>query len=616
VMPISPPLTFTIPIFISLIFGSEAAGTASSRHWQLAFRYDSEVLTLTNAEPLSPLRKNTRTPGISGAPGSIGCRVDWLDREGRVIESAQTKIPIGERHAMEEGPCRISLPENDAFVLRVLGPPVESEVASIRLRATEADALGASALHSRKAFNRIADRTFPIRRRPKVPKVGEPFEGPFNVEKVHDTGDDENRFVLVFIGDGYTLENHAAGDFSEDVTQNLAALMGRAPWDRYLAATNIYRIDVASFESFPPGDRPYPDTYFDARFRNGRLLVGDHGKELALAAADEYVGAGVWDKIVLIVNTTTYGGSGGQIAVASVNEAMEELFLHEFGHSFAGVADEYFPEVDGGGTREDSEPNVDKDFSGPALKWLVWVEPDTPLPTPDTDKFEDVVGAFEGARYWRTGLYRPWRNCQMRSFGRPFCPVCKEAHVLSFLDLISLVDRSEPPVESARTIPPEGLEIAVDPIPLAPLTYEWSVDGTPWTSVTGPSLLITQDDLAGVSAEVRLRVNHPTDLVRKEELFQTFLWIVAVEPSVTNTPTAGQILTPTPTATASSTAYPTGTPTPIPSPTFTFDFDVVKNFRIEPSDLLKLLKENRFTENESMEGSLFHFCLYWEKSLN
>ena len=101
--------------------------------------------------------------------------------------------------------------------------------------------------------------------------------------------------------------------------------------------------------------------------------------------------------------------------------------MHEFGHAFAGLADEY-EEPDNplallyNLNVEPWEPNITTlvDFES---KWADLVAPNTPIPTPNTNQYNNVVGAFEGGGYLTEGMYRPQRNCMMRNYA-PFCAVC------------------------------------------------------------------------------------------------------------------------------------------------------------------------------------------------
>jgi hypothetical protein len=139
-----------------------------------------------------------------------------------------------------------------------------------------------------------------------------------------------------------------------------------------------------------------------------------------------------YDQIYIIVNTDKYGG--GSIynlynVTAAYNKASKQVFIHEFGHGLAGLADEYgsddtyeeFYPLD----VEPWEVNVTTlvDFDN---KWKNLIKPDTPIPTPPEEKYKDEIGVFEGAGYVNKGVYRSTLNSIMNSFtSNEFNVVCK-----------------------------------------------------------------------------------------------------------------------------------------------------------------------------------------------
>ena len=198
-------------------------------------------------------------------------------------------------------------------------------------------------------------------------------------------------------------------------------------------------------------------------------------------ALREAASAAPYDALEILVNDARYGGGGilGSHATAAADTAFaEHVFVHEFGHHFAGLADEYYTSdvayVTGAAERpEPWEPNVTALKDPNEVKWKELLSPGVPLPTPwEKDAFEKEsrafqaerkkriaagaapseiddlfrkqlavdtrllssmafsgkVGAFEGASYEAKGLYRPAADCIM--FTRDevgFCPVCRRA---------------------------------------------------------------------------------------------------------------------------------------------------------------------------------------------
>jgi IgA Peptidase M64 len=149
---------------------------------------------------------------------------------------------------------------------------------------------------------------------------------------------------------------------------------------------------------------------------------------------------------VVFVNSMTYGGSGGNVAVCSLDPTAVEIALHEMGHSAFGLADEYSSYVGCGAAGDDkndygifepSEPNITRDTNRQTLKWRNFVDPGTALPTtrnadcticdPQANPVAaTTVGLFEGAHYYHCGAFRPQFDCRMRNLGQPFCAVCSQ----------------------------------------------------------------------------------------------------------------------------------------------------------------------------------------------
>ena len=141
-----------------------------------------------------------------------------------------------------------------------------------------------------------------------------------------------------------------------------------------------------------------------------------------------------YEHIIVLVNTDKYGG-GGILNSYNLTSTHHPLFkpvvVHEFGHSFAGLADEYAYDTEQipmyPHDVEPWEENITtlKAFFG---KWENLIKKETPIPTPANEKNKDKVGVYEGAGYSIHGVYRGFQNCRMRTNEHPeFCPVCQQA---------------------------------------------------------------------------------------------------------------------------------------------------------------------------------------------
>lgn len=269
--------------------------------------------------------------------------------------------------------------------------------------------------------------------------------------KIFDSGLPSRRWNLVIVGEGYTAGEQ--GQFQTDAQDLLDRLLATDPFgeDEVACAINVYRLDVESDESGaddPACDGAGPgttaDTYFDATFcADGKIrrLLGGNDSLVQTTVENEFP---EWHQIVVVVNSSTRGGSGGSIAWTSRGGSdWRDIFIHELGHSAFGLADEYdyytgASDEEGqdnypGG--EPSEPNVTAEPDPTAVKWSGLVTAGTDSPTMDNPDCGEpnnnpspvlagTVGTFEGARYYHCDAYRPQYECMMRSTGDDFCAVC------------------------------------------------------------------------------------------------------------------------------------------------------------------------------------------------
>lgn len=260
-------------------------------------------------------------------------------------------------------------------------------------------------------------------------------KGPQTVEKAR--GSTDNRINLLFMGDGYTSAQES--DFNADVDSVIAYMQTFEPYQSYANFTSYDRLFTASNES--GADKPMAcfspevivDTAFDGSFCISgiqRLVTVNSTKVLTAAASNPD-----WNEIAVIVNDDEYGGSGGFFSTFSTNSLADDIFIHEYGHSFTNLADEYsspypgYPicsDISGGSP---CEVNVTDETIRGNIKWNYLIAASTPIPTPETGSFDTVIGLFEGARYMDTGMYRPKNFCNMQFLGVSFCEVCQQAYV-------------------------------------------------------------------------------------------------------------------------------------------------------------------------------------------
>lgn len=306
-------------------------------------------------------------------------------------------------------------------------------------------------------------------------------------------GDPHNKVDVVILAEGYEMEER--GKFVEDLNRFVGYFFEQEPYKSQKNDFNIYGVFKPSEESGTdlPGADIFVNTVLNTTFwslGSERYLMTEDNKTMRdLAAFVPY------DAIYIQVNHPRYGGGGiyNQFCTYTTdNQFAKYLFIHEFGHSFTGLADEYYtsdvaytdfykPTV------EPIEPNITALLDPKNVKWKNLLSKGIEIPTPwekaefdrmsyewlkernrlnnyiaelkrnrapeeqikaaeeeyalkdkfqsekvdkylQSSKYWGKVGAFEGAGYQATGLYRPMLDCIMFSKGdKPFCKVCEEA---------------------------------------------------------------------------------------------------------------------------------------------------------------------------------------------
>lgn len=312
------------------------------------------------------------------------------------------------------------------------------------------------------------------------------------IYKSHYSGNPHDKVDVAILGDGYTLKEQKK--FEDDLKRFSSVFLSHEPYKSRKDKFNIYGVFKPSEESGidEPGANIYKNTTLGTTFYalgSERYILTDKNKAiLDLAAHVPY------DAIYIMCNSARYGGGGiynFYCTFVSDNQFSNYIFLHEFGHSFSGLADEYYTSDVAYNDSypkqvEPVEPNITRLLDKNNLKWKSLVTPGTEIPSlwekenydkmdyawqkerreinkhiaelkrnkasqkeienaqneynkkdklhsDEVDKYLmsskywNKVGAFEGAGYSATGMYRPMPDCLMFSKGsKPFCKVCEE----------------------------------------------------------------------------------------------------------------------------------------------------------------------------------------------
>jgi hypothetical protein len=290
-------------------------------------------------------------------------------------------------------------------------------------------------------------------------------------------GDPANKVDLLVLGDGYTAAER--GKFEKDARRFVDAVFSTSPFREHQKDFNVWGLCPAAEESGV--SRPSTGIYrrspvgasYDTFGTERYVLTTETRTMRDIASFAPY------EFIEILVNGQTYGGGGifNQYATVAIDNMWAGYVgVHEFGHQFAGLADEYYASdvayLPSEKKTEPWEPNATALLDPANLKWKDLVTAGTPVPTPwdkeEFDRFErDIqkqrrelrasgkpeaemeelfrkerekedamlaaekysgkVGAFEGANYETKGNYRPELDCIMFTRSKTFCAVCRRA---------------------------------------------------------------------------------------------------------------------------------------------------------------------------------------------
>jgi hypothetical protein len=302
-------------------------------------------------------------------------------------------------------------------------------------------------------------------------------KAPAPLIEIQKNGDPTEKVDFLIIGDGYTASE--LKKFEQDARRMTEVLFNTSPFKERRRDFNVWALCPPTAESgvSRPSTGVYRDSPLGATydaFGSERYILTFDNRALRRAAS-----FAPYEFIEILVNNRTYGGGGihNLFSTVAVDNAWANyVFVHEFGHHFAGLADEYYTSsvayAAAAERTEPWEPNVTALLDPAALKWKDLVSTGTPLPTPwgkeafetysneiqqrrrqiraerkpeevmealfreelehegrmfAREKYAGHVGAFEGANYEARGFYRPEVDCIMFSRTDRFCAVCRRA---------------------------------------------------------------------------------------------------------------------------------------------------------------------------------------------
>lgn len=247
------------------------------------------------------------------------------------------------------------------------------------------------------------------------------------------SGDEKDCIDVAILAEGYT--NKEMDLFYRDAQKACESLFFYEPFKSMKNKFNIIAVASPSTDSgiSVPREQNWKHTAFNSHFDtfySERYLTTSSVKAIHNALA------GIpYEHIIILANTDIYGGGGiynSYTLTTAHHPKFKPVVVHEFGHSFGGLADEYFYDDD---VMTDTYPLDVEPWEQNITtrthfgsKWEDMLQKGTPIPTPEEKKNDYKTGVYEGGGYSAKGIYRPAFDCRMRTNEYPeFCPVCQRA---------------------------------------------------------------------------------------------------------------------------------------------------------------------------------------------
>ncbi len=350
----------------------------------------------------------------------------------------------------------------------------------------------------------------------------------YKIDTLQYKGSEKNLINLVILADGYTKDE--MNYFREDAQRFSAYFFDTEPFKQYSNYFNVYAIQTISKESgaihpndtkecptdktFDPETAPLrfnkikrdeftpktnPSTIFGSRFDAWgihRLVVPENTKLIKEVLASHIPN---YTQVVVLVNSPYYGGSGGEFATATVNFKSNDIAVHELGHSFGELSDEYWA-----GNMYANE-NVNLTQNAADVPWKKWIG-------------TNGVGVYSyGDKGSAANWFRPHEFCKMQYLVAPFCSVCQEVFVEKIHRLTNPILKTTPNHE--ESIAADSIKkFKVDLVKPSPntLNVKWKLNNA-LIAENIDSIYINKGSLLNGTNELTVEVYDATELVRADQ---------------------------------------------------------------------------------------------------
>lgn len=329
------------------------------------------------------------------------------------------------------------------------------------------------------------------------------FSQVFETVPIIENGARDKRINMVVLGDGFTTAQQA--DFISNATTLVNYIFAKAPFAQYKNYFNVYAIKVISAESGVkhPGTATdvtepvfavsNPNNFLGTSFDIGgthRCVYSNTTNKVTQVLASNVPD---FDVAFILGNSTEYGGCGGTYAFLSKHASANEIVVHELGHSFGKLADEYW--FSGSGESPNKTTNSD-----PATnKWKNWIG-------------TNAVGIYPYTE--SPTWFRPHQNCEMRYLDREFCSVCQQQLVERVHTLQNPIDSFTPTNASAITLtaPITFTVNEILPVPNT-LVNTWKLNGNSLSETSNSATLSVANFTNGTNT-VQFSVTDSNSLLR------------------------------------------------------------------------------------------------------
>ena len=259
---------------------------------------------------------------------------------------------------------------------------------------------------------------------------GNPFK--FETVDLEINGSTAEKVDILFLAEGYTEEE--MDKFLEDARRSAGYIFSEEPFMSSRQHFNVRAVKSAGQDSGTdiPGIGTWKNTVMNSSFYT--FGIERYMTTMDFKSVCDVAACAPYDQIYILVNTDKYGGGGiyNHYSISAADNLQSRaVIIHEFGHAFGGLADEYYNSAVAYNDFfpldvEPWNPNLTTliDF---ASKWEHLIAEGLPVPTLPEESNEDVVGVYEGGGYVAKGVYRPMIDCRMHTNDAAFCPVCSSA---------------------------------------------------------------------------------------------------------------------------------------------------------------------------------------------